>query len=74
MIRADGAFAGIMGKAAQKLCVGQPWQFMAIVKAMIEMDNYPDFIIIDGAEGGTGAAPVEFMDNVGMPTVGQVLV
>ena len=52
-----------------KLCVGQPWQFMAIVKAMIEMDNYPDFIIIDGAEGGTGAAPVEFMDNVGMPMV-----
>ena len=52
-----------------KLCVGQPWQFMAIVKAMIEADNYPDFIVIDGAEGGTGAAPVEFMDNVGMPMV-----
>lgn len=52
-----------------KLCVGQPWQFMAIVKAMIETDNYPDFIVIDGAEGGTGAAPVEFMDNVGMPMV-----
>lgn len=50
-----------------KLCVGQPWQFMAIVKAMIEENNYPDFIVIDGAEGGTGAAPVEFMDNVGMP-------
>ncbi|PKZ68799.1 FMN-binding glutamate synthase family protein [Moraxella osloensis] len=50
-----------------KLCVGQPWQFMAIVKAMIEADNYPDFIVVDGAEGGTGAAPVEFMDNVGMP-------
>lgn len=47
-----------------KLCIGQPWQFMAIVKAMIETDNYPDFIVIDGAEGGTGAAPVEFMDNV----------
>ena len=40
---------------------------MAIVKAMIETDNYPDFIVVDGAEGGTGAAPVEFMDNVGMP-------
>ncbi len=50
-----------------KLCIGQPWQFMAIVKAMIEEDNYPDFIVVDGAEGGTGAAPVEFMDNVGMP-------
>lgn len=33
-----------------KLCVGQPWQFMAIVKAMIEADNYPDFIVVDGAE------------------------
>ncbi|WP_296236970.1 FMN-binding glutamate synthase family protein [Psychrobacter sp. UBA5136] len=52
-----------------KLCIGQPWQFMAIVKAMIEKDNYPDFIVIDGSEGGTGAAPVEFMDNVGMPMV-----
>lgn len=50
-----------------KLCVGQPWQFMAIVKAMKEENNYPDFIVVDGAEGGTGAAPVEFMDNVGMP-------
>lgn len=52
-----------------KLCIGQPWQFMAIVKAMIETDNYPDFIVIDGAEGGTGAAPVEFMDSVGMPLI-----
>lgn len=50
-----------------KLCIGQPWQFMAIVKAMLEEDDYPDFIVVDGAEGGTGAAPVEFMDNVGMP-------
>ncbi|GAA0312466.1 FMN-binding glutamate synthase family protein [Psychrobacter aestuarii] len=52
-----------------KLCIGQPWQFMAIVKAMIETDNYPDFIVVDGAEGGTGAAPVEFMDSVGMPLI-----
>ncbi|MGI9339438.1 MAG: FMN-binding glutamate synthase family protein [Psychrobacter sp.] len=52
-----------------KLCIGQPWQFMAIVKAMIETDNYPDFIVIDGAEGGTGAAPFEFMDSVGMPLI-----
>ncbi|MDO5769576.1 MAG: FMN-binding glutamate synthase family protein [Psychrobacter sp.] len=58
-----------------KLCIGQPWQFMAIVKAMIEMDDYPDFIVVDGAEGGTGAAPVEFMDSVGMPlTDGFLLV
>ena len=52
-----------------KLCIGQPWQFMAIVKVMMETDNYPDFIVIDGAEGGTGAAPVEFMDSVGMPLI-----
>lgn len=52
-----------------KLCIGMPWEFMAIVKAMIEEDNYPDFIVIDGAEGGTGAAPVEFMDFIGMPLV-----
>lgn len=52
-----------------KLCIGQPWQFMAIVKAMLEADNYPDFIVVDGAEGGTGAAPVEFMDSVGMPLI-----
>ncbi|WP_367103994.1 FMN-binding glutamate synthase family protein [uncultured Psychrobacter sp.] len=57
-----------------KLCIGQPWQFMAIVKAMIEADNYPDFIVVDGAEGGTGAAPVEFMDNVGMPMADGFLV
>lgn len=50
-----------------KLCVGQPWEFMAIVKAMLETNNYPDFIVVDGSEGGTGAAPVEFMDHVGMP-------
>lgn len=50
-----------------KLCIGQPWEFMAIVKAMIEADDYPDFIVVDGAEGGTGAAPIEFMDHVGMP-------
>lgn len=56
-----------------KLCIGMPWEFMAIVKAMIEEDNYPDFIVIDGAEGGTGAAPVEFMDSIGMPLVDAFL-
>ncbi len=50
-----------------KLCIGQPWEFMAIVKAMLAEDSYPDFIVIDGAEGGTGAAASEFMDSVGMP-------
>lgn len=50
-----------------KLCVGHPWEFMGIVKAMRETGIYPDFIVVDGAEGGTGAAPVEFADNIGMP-------
>lgn len=50
-----------------KLCIGHPWEFMAIVKAMLVMDSYPDFIVVDGAEGGTGAADVEFMDHMGMP-------
>lgn len=56
-----------------KLCIGMPWEFMAIVKAMMEEDNYPDFIVVDGAEGGTGAAPVEFMDSVGMPLVDALI-
>ncbi|RYE64718.1 MAG: FMN-binding glutamate synthase family protein [Oxalobacteraceae bacterium] len=50
-----------------KLCVGQPWEFMGMVKAMRETGIFPDFIVVDGAEGGTGAAPVEFADNLGMP-------
>ena len=50
-----------------KLCVGQPWEWFAIVKAMVKTGVTPDFIVVDGAEGGTGAAPVEFSDHVGMP-------
>lgn len=50
-----------------KLCVGHPWEWFAIVKAMMETDITPDFIVVDGAEGGTGAAPVEFTDHVGVP-------
>lgn len=50
-----------------KLCVGQPWEFMGIVKAMREMDVFPDFIVVDGSEGGTGAAPLEFADHIGLP-------
>jgi glutamate synthase domain-containing protein 2 len=50
-----------------KLCVGQPHEFMAIVKAMIDSDIYPDFVVVDGGEGGTGAAPVEFADHIGTP-------
>jgi glutamate synthase domain-containing protein 2 len=50
-----------------KMCIGHPWEFLAICKAMQESGIYPDFIVIDGNEGGTGAAPLEFMDHLGMP-------
>jgi glutamate synthase domain-containing protein 2 len=50
-----------------KLCVGQPWEFMGMVKAMLETGILPDYIVVDGAEGGTGAAPLEFADHLGMP-------
>jgi len=50
-----------------KLCIGQPWEFMAIVKAMLETGIVPDFVVVDGGEGGTGAAPMEFSDHIGMP-------
>src|SRR3546814_2677299 len=50
-----------------KLCIGQPWEFMGMVKAMRETSICPDFIVIDGAEGGTGASPLEFSDHIGMP-------
>jgi glutamate synthase domain-containing protein 2 len=50
-----------------KLCIGHPWEFMAICKAMLETRIRPDFIVVDGSEGGTGAAPLEFVDHVGTP-------
>ena len=50
-----------------KLCIGHPWEFFAICKAMLKTGITPDFIVVDGAEGGTGAAPVEFTDHVGAP-------
>jgi len=50
-----------------KLCVGQPHEIMALVEAMLETGIAPDFIVVDGAEGSTGAAPQELTDNVGMP-------
>ena len=50
-----------------KMCIGHPWEFLAICKAMLETGIYPDFIVVDGNEGGTGAAPLEFMDHLGMP-------
>jgi glutamate synthase domain-containing protein 2 len=50
-----------------KLCIGHAWEWFAIAKAMIKTGITPDFIVIDGAEGGTGAAPIEFVDHVGTP-------
>jgi glutamate synthase domain-containing protein 2 len=50
-----------------KLCIGHPWEFLGIAKAMIATGIYPDFIVIDGKEGGTGAAPLEFIDHMGTP-------
>jgi len=50
-----------------KLCIGHPWEWFAMVKAMLATGITPDFIVVDGAEGGTGAAPVEFTDHVGSP-------
>jgi glutamate synthase domain-containing protein 2 len=50
-----------------KLCIGHPWEWFAVVKAMLATGITPDFIVVDGAEGGTGAAPLEFTDHVGSP-------
>lgn len=50
-----------------KLCIGHPWEFMSIGRAMLATGILPDFIVVDGKEGGTGAAPREFTDNIGMP-------
>ncbi len=50
-----------------KLCLGHPWEFMAIAKAMLQTGILPDFIVIDGKEGGTGAAPLEFTNHMGVP-------
>jgi len=50
-----------------KLCVGQVVEWFAIIKAMLSTGITPDFIVVDGSEGGTGAAPVEFSDHIGMP-------
>ena len=50
-----------------KLAIGHPWEWFGIVKAMLETGITPDFIVVDGGEGGTGAAPLEFTDHVGAP-------
>lgn len=50
-----------------KLAIGHPWEWFGIAKAMAETRLLPDFIVVDGGEGGTGAAPLEFTDHVGAP-------
>jgi glutamate synthase domain-containing protein 2 len=50
-----------------KLCIGRKSEFLSICKAMVQLNSYPDFITVDGGEGGTGAAPPEFTNFVGMP-------
>ena len=50
-----------------KFCIGHVWEWFALVKAMLHTGIWPDFIVVDGAEGGTGAAPLEFTDHVGAP-------
>jgi glutamate synthase domain-containing protein 2 len=53
--------------AGFKLCVGSRREILAVCKAMIEENVTPDFVVVDGAEGGTGAAPPEFADHIGYP-------
>jgi len=50
-----------------KLALGHPWEFFSMVKAMLKTGIVPDFVVVDGGEGGTGAAPQEFSDHVGAP-------
>ena len=50
-----------------KICIGNKSEFLSICKAMVETKTYLDFITVDGGEGGTGAAPPEYSDHVGMP-------
>jgi glutamate synthase domain-containing protein 2 len=50
-----------------KICIGHPWEFFAMCKAMLKTGITPDYVVVDGAEGGTGAAPVEFTDHIGTP-------
>lgn len=50
-----------------KLCVGDPRDIACLVHAMVEMGNGPDFFTVDGGEGGTGAAPPEYSNSIGLP-------
>jgi len=57
-----------------KFCLGKFHEFMSICKAMIELDIYPDYICVDGGEGGTGAAPLEFSNHIGAPVLDSLLI
>jgi len=71
LIRFIGRLRELSGgkPAGFKLCIGHRREFMCIVRAMLESGIVPDFIVIDGKEGGTGAAPLEFANHMGMPLV-----
>jgi glutamate synthase domain-containing protein 2 len=56
-----------------KLAIGHPWEWFAIVKAMLKTGKKPDFIVVDGGEGGTGAAPLEFINRLGVPMTEALL-
>ncbi len=50
-----------------KLCLGRPVEFLSLIKALLDTRELPDFVVVDGGEGGTGAAPLEFSNSVGTP-------
>jgi len=56
-----------------KLAIGHPWEWFALVKAMLETGEHPDFVVVDGSEGGTGAAPIEFTNRLGLPLTEALL-
>jgi len=56
-----------------KLAIGHPWEWFALVKAMLRTGKRPDFIVVDGGEGGTGAAPLEFINRLGTPMTEALL-
>jgi len=56
-----------------KIAIGHPWEWFSLVKAMLATGKRPDFIVVDGGEGGTGAAPLEFINRLGMPMTEALL-
>ncbi len=57
-----------------KLCVGDPLEFFELCQEMKKQNNYPDFITVDGSEGGTGAAPLEFSNSIGMSLTDGIII